>query len=104
MNLVRSMAVEWGPDIRVNAVAPGTIVTQRLPKQPSEDDPSSPFRRRIPLQRRGTTDEIGKGVLFLASDLASYVTGQTLPVDGGWMAAWLFDVPTEASRPSKLAE
>ncbi|WP_185867508.1 SDR family NAD(P)-dependent oxidoreductase [Sphingomonas sp. TF3] len=104
MNLVRSMAVEWGPDIRVNAVAPGTIVTQRLPKQASEDDPASPFRRRIPLQRRGTTDEIGKGVLFLASDLASYVTGQTLPVDGGWMAAWLFDVPTEASRPTKLAE
>ena len=103
MNLVRSMAVEWGPDIRVNAIAPGTIITQRLPKQVSEDDPASPFRRRLPMQRRGTTDEIGKGVLFMASDLASYVTGHTLAVDGGWMAAWMFDVPSEASRPGKLA-
>lgn len=104
MNLVRSMAVEWGPDIRVNAIAPGTIITQRLPKQAAEDDPASPFRRRLPMQRRGTTDEIGKGVLFMASDLASYVTGQTLAVDGGWMAAWMFDVPAEASRPGKLSD
>jgi len=104
MNLVRSMAVEWGPDIRVNAIAPGTIITQRLPKQASEDDPASPFRRRLPMQRRGTTDEIGKAVLFMASDLASYVTGQTLAVDGGWTAAWMFDVPTEASRPGKLSD
>lgn len=104
MNLVRSMAVEWGPDIRINAIAPGTIITQRLPRQDSEDDPASPFRRRLPMQRRGTTDEIGKGVLFMASDLASYVTGQTLAVDGGWMAAWMFDVPSEASRPGRLSD
>jgi len=103
-NLVRSMAVEWGPDIRVNAIAPGTIITQRLPKQASEDDPSSPFRKRLPMQRRGTTDEIGKGVLFMASDLAAYVTGQTLAVDGGWMAAWMLDIPTELSRPRKISD
>ena len=103
INLVRSMAVEWGPDIRVNAIAPGSIITQRLPKKASEDDADSPFRR-IPLQRRGTTDEIGKGVLFLASELSSYVTGQTVPVDGGWTAAWLFEAPSEASRPRKLAD
>lgn len=103
-NLVRSMAAEWGPDIRINAIAPGTIITQRLPRQESEDDPASPFRRRLPMQRRGTTDEIGKGVLFMASDLSSYVTGQTLAVDGGWMAAWMFDVPTEASRPGRLSD
>lgn len=104
INLVRSMAVEWGPGIRINAIAPGSIITQRLPRKESEDDPNSPFRRRIPLQRRGTTDEIGKGVLFLASDLSSYVTGQTVPVDGGWTAAWLFEAPGEASRPRKLAD
>src|SRR5690606_32414009 len=104
MNLLQSLAVEWGPDIRINAIAPGTIITQRLPKQASEDDPASPFRRRLPMQRRGTTDEIGKAVLFMASDLASYVTGQTLAVDGGWTAAWMFDVPTEASRPGKLSD
>jgi NAD(P)-dependent dehydrogenase (short-subunit alcohol dehydrogenase family) len=102
-NLVRSMAVEWGPDIRVNAVAPGTIITQRLPRTESEDDPAGPIRRRIPMQRRGTTDEIGKAVLFLASDLAAYVSGQTLAVDGGWTASWLMDVVAESSRPKPLA-
>ncbi|MDB5721866.1 MAG: hypothetical protein JWP15_2484, partial [Alphaproteobacteria bacterium] len=61
-NLVRSMAVEWGPDIRVNAVAPGTIITQRLPGKESDYDPAGQIRRRIPMQRRGTTDEIGKAV------------------------------------------
>lgn len=105
-NLVRSMAIEWGPDIRVNAVAPGTIITQRLPLLPEQLAPDSPYSTRIPMARRGTTDEIGKAVLFLASDLASYVTSQTLPVDGGWTAGWLFDVKVkkEGNRPGKLAD
>jgi NAD(P)-dependent dehydrogenase (short-subunit alcohol dehydrogenase family) len=86
VNLVRTMAVEWAPhNIRVNAIAPGSIATPRFPETPE-------FRERtrqglIPMKRRGSTDEIGKAALFLLSDLASYVTGHTLPVDGGWMAA-----------------
>ncbi|MDB5722412.1 MAG: 3-oxoacyl-[acyl-carrier protein] reductase, partial [Alphaproteobacteria bacterium] len=84
-------------------VAPGTIITQRLPGKESDYDPAGQIRRRIPMQRRGTTDEIGKAVLFLASDLAAYVSGQTLAVDGGWTAAWLMDFDSEASRPKPLA-
>jgi len=103
-NLVRSMAVEWGGQIRVNAIAPGSIITQRLPKLDSEDHPDSPYQKRIPMKRRGTIEEIGKGVLFMASDLGSYVTGQTLAVDGGWMSAWLFDAPSEGGKPEKLAD
>ena len=92
INLVRSMAVEWAPhDIRVNAVAPGSIITPRIPASPER------VRRTeqglIPARRLGTADEVGKAALFLLSDLASYVTGHTLLVDGGWMAAYLNGVP-----------
>jgi NAD(P)-dependent dehydrogenase (short-subunit alcohol dehydrogenase family) len=88
INLVRSLAVELGPDIRVNAVAPGGIHTVRVQPTPER---IAAIRRRVPLQRLGTTDEIAKAILFLSSDLASFVTGQTLPVDGGWSAAFLLD-------------
>jgi len=86
INLVQSMAVEWAPHaIRVNAVAPGHIVTPRLYDTPARVEW---YRESlIPAKQRGTTDDIGKGVLFLLSDLASYVTGITMPVDGGLMAA-----------------
>lgn len=85
-NLVRTMAVEWGPNIRVNAIAPGAIKTPRLNWT---EESVAVFKDRVGLQRPGETDEIAKAALFLASDLSSYVTGHTLPVDGGWMAEYL---------------
>jgi NAD(P)-dependent dehydrogenase (short-subunit alcohol dehydrogenase family) len=99
INLVRSMAVEWAPyNIRVNALAPGGVVTPRYPDTPEmrDWDPHG----LVPMQRRATCDEIGKVVLFLVSDLASYVTGQTLAVDGGWMAAFLMGMLAPTSRPA----
>jgi len=86
INLVQSMAAEWAEhSIRVNAIAPGHIVTPRLYDTPARVDW---YRTSvIPAKQRGTTDDIGKAALFLLSDLASYVTGVTLPVDGGLMAA-----------------
>lgn len=93
-NLVRTMAVEWGPTIRVNAIAPGAIKTPRLNWT---DEAVAMFKDRVGLQRPGETDEIGKVALFLASDLASYVTGHTIPVDGGWMAEYLIRRPTTKS-------
>jgi NAD(P)-dependent dehydrogenase (short-subunit alcohol dehydrogenase family) len=89
-NLVKTMAVEWGPSIRVNAIAPGAIKTPRLKWT---EEAIASFKDRIGLQRPGETDEIGKVALFLASDLASYVTGLTVPVDGGWMAEYLIRRP-----------
>ncbi|MDP3136061.1 MAG: SDR family NAD(P)-dependent oxidoreductase [Burkholderiaceae bacterium] len=86
VNLVRSLASEWADHgIRINAVAPGSIIT---PRQPASEVWEARTRAGpVPARRRGTTDEIGKAALFLCSDLASFVTGVTLPVDGGWMAA-----------------
>lgn len=92
INLVRSMAVELAPHhIRVNSVAPGSIATPRIPASPERVKRTA--EGLIPFKRLGTTDEVAKAVLFLLSDMASYVTGHTLLVDGGWMSANTIGVP-----------
>ena len=67
--------------IRVNAVAPGCIVTDMTDKIP--ENIKEGMLHSIPLSRLGQTEEVAKAVLFLASDDASYITGQVLNVDGG---------------------
>ena len=89
ISLVQTMAVEWAPHrIRVNAIAPGHIVTPRLYDTPQRAEGYA--NSLLPVRRRGTTDDIGKAALFLSSDLAGYITGTTLDVDGGLLAANLF--------------
>jgi 3-oxoacyl-[acyl-carrier protein] reductase len=78
--LARTMALEWGPlGIRVNAVAPGTI---QVPKNAGSGE-TAHDRAVIPMGRRGRPEDIAGAVLFLLSDLAEWITGQLLPVDGG---------------------
>jgi 3-oxoacyl-[acyl-carrier protein] reductase len=80
-SLTVTMALEWGPrSIRVNGVAPGITRTDRSTHS-AEDE--ARLRVNIPLRRIGDQMDVAKAILFLASDLASYVTGQTLVVDGG---------------------
>jgi NAD(P)-dependent dehydrogenase (short-subunit alcohol dehydrogenase family) len=86
--LTRALAVEWGEyGIRVNAVAPGVIATEgaalMAERHEAAGTRSRSMERPIPLGRRGYPEEIGCAIAFLASDLSSYVTGQTLIVDGG---------------------
>jgi NAD(P)-dependent dehydrogenase (short-subunit alcohol dehydrogenase family) len=89
ISLVQTMAVEWAPHhIRVNAIAPGHIVTPRMFDTPQRADLYA--NSLLPLRHRGTPDDIGRAALFLASDMARYITGTTLDVDGGLLAANLF--------------
>jgi len=90
--MTRDLAVEWASDgIRVNAVLPAQIMTPRMrdwlqdPKY-NADALMKDFLHGIPMNRLGMPDEIASAVLFLASDAASFVTGVTLPVDGGNLA------------------
>jgi NAD(P)-dependent dehydrogenase (short-subunit alcohol dehydrogenase family) len=89
ISLVQTMAVEWAPHrIRVNAIAPGHVVTPRLYDTPQRMELYS--ASLLPMRHRGTPDDIGRAALFLASDMARYITGTTLDVDGGLLAANLF--------------
>ncbi|MEO5640158.1 MAG: glucose 1-dehydrogenase [Sphingomicrobium sp.] len=86
--MTRSLACEWAEHgIRVNAVAPGYIATPGVAalEQSGKRDLSE-IRRRTPLGRLGEPAEIAHAVAFLASQDASYITGSTLSVDGGWAA------------------
>lgn len=77
----RTLAKEVGPrNIRVNAVAPGFILTDMTSKLP--EDMLKQWVANIPLRRGGTPEEIAKVCCFLASDLASYVSGQVITIDG----------------------
>jgi NAD(P)-dependent dehydrogenase (short-subunit alcohol dehydrogenase family) len=83
MSWVRSLAVELGPQkIRVNAVAPGVVWTPRISQFLGEKGRKLQSDN-APLGRVAEPADIASGILFLSSDLASYVTGQTLVVDGG---------------------
>jgi 3-oxoacyl-[acyl-carrier protein] reductase len=85
--LTMALAVEWAPTVRVNAVAPAYVATpmiQELMEGGAVD--ADAIRARTPLRRMATPDEVGRAVLFLASEESSYVTGETLKVDGGWLA------------------
>lgn len=89
ISLVQTMAAEWAPHrIRVNAIAPGHIVTPRMFDTPQRAEMYA--ASLLPMRRRGTADDIGKAALFLVSDMAAYITGTTLDVDGGLLAANLF--------------
>ncbi len=82
--LARNLAYELGPDnIRVNCIAPGLIQTD-MARALWEDDKVMGYVRRItPLRRIGQPDEIAGAAVFLASDASTYITGQSIVIDGG---------------------
>ncbi|GAA2245568.1 SDR family oxidoreductase [Kitasatospora cystarginea] len=88
--LTKHLAVEWAArGIRINAVAPGTIRTERV--RQLADEPGGPeyleaIEKLHPMARLGEPEEVAAAILFLASDDASFITGAVLPVDGGYLA------------------
>jgi 3-oxoacyl-[acyl-carrier protein] reductase len=97
INLARSMAEEWSPHrIRVNVVSAGAIITPRIPHTGEAGE--ARMMARVPMRRRGSVEEIAKALTFFLSDMSSYVTGQTLAVDGGYTAATLFDLSGAGTR------
>lgn len=86
--LTRSLAVGYAAEgIRVNAVAPGWIDTRMSVNAFSDPERSASIRKRLPLNAWGAPVDIAKAVAFLASTDARYITGVTLPVDGGYSIA-----------------
>lgn len=88
LQLTRALAHDLAPDgIRVNAIAPGVIATPMTKVTRETPEAIGRFMAHTPLRRVGEPEELVGPVLFLASDLSTYVTGALLPVDGGYLAA-----------------
>ncbi|HET8559571.1 MAG TPA: SDR family oxidoreductase [Marmoricola sp.] len=82
-SLTRSLAVEWAPKVRVNAVEVGLCRTEQTEDHYGGDESVAVIEQTIPLGRMATPAEVGNVVAFLASDLASYVSGATVECHGG---------------------
>jgi NAD(P)-dependent dehydrogenase (short-subunit alcohol dehydrogenase family) len=87
IQLTRQVAVEYGRDgITCNGVAPGKIVTGTPGDLSQQEATAAYVRSRTPFARFGEPADVAAAVAFLASDEATYISGATLMVDGGWMA------------------
>ena len=87
MGLTRSLANEWADKgVMVNAIAPGYFATNNTAALQADEVRNAEILGRIPAGRWGDPSDIGGAAIFLASDAAIYITGITLPVDGGWLA------------------
>jgi NAD(P)-dependent dehydrogenase (short-subunit alcohol dehydrogenase family) len=85
IGLTKSVALDYAQQgIRVNAVAPGPIGTKRLTAL--TDEQRSPIARAVPMQRVGRPEEVAGAAVWLCSDQASFITGATIPIDGGKLA------------------
>ena len=93
MTLTAQMALEWAPHIRVNAVAPGLIDAGMSTQLGDDPDLRDARARAVPLGRLGEATDVADVALWLASDEARYVTGQTIVVDGGIASSILTTLP-----------
>jgi len=81
--LTRSLGMEWGPKVRVNAIDVGLCRTEQTDDHYGDDERVAAIERTIPLGRMAAPAEVGQVAVFLASDLASYVSGARIACDGG---------------------
>src|SRR5215212_301965 len=86
VGFTRTLAREVGPDnINVNAIDPGAFPTDAEKIPPDQEGYNRWVLEQQSIKRRGTPEDIGNLVAFLASDASSFITGQTIGIDGGWM-------------------
>jgi len=82
--VIRVLAMEWGPDARVNGISPGPIAdTEGMARLAPDPSARASHEARIPMKRWGEVDEIAEAAVFLSSEAAQYITGIILDVDGG---------------------
>jgi len=86
VGLTKSLALDWAPGVRVNCLAPGYVATDLTEEVRADEQLRRSIEERTPLERFADPCEIAAPAVFLASEMASYVTGATLAVDGGWTA------------------
>jgi 3-oxoacyl-[acyl-carrier protein] reductase len=92
VNFTRTLALELAPHkVRVNCIAPDAVPSEGLAKRFPQLAHDEAYRHHVPLARAGKPEEVARVALFLASELSSFVTGATIPVEGGMLAAagWL---------------
>jgi len=101
-SLTATLAVEWAPKVRVNSVVAGMVLTEQSQLHYGDDEGVAAVGRTVPLGRMARPEEIGNCVAFLASPLASYVSGSTLTAHGGGEApAFLSAANSEHPKESQ---
>jgi NAD(P)-dependent dehydrogenase (short-subunit alcohol dehydrogenase family) len=96
VSLAKSLSGEWAPyGVRFNVVAPGGVVTPRIPITDPEKERIK--MEMVPMRRRGEVQDIANALVFLLSDMAAYITGHTLAVDGGYSATGPMDYARHAT-------
>lgn len=93
LNLTQSLAQEWGPDgVRINAIIVGLMQTETSEETYGDEEAQAAVARSLPLQRMGTGFDVAGAVLWLCSDLSSWVSGARINVDGGGERPYFLDL------------
>ena len=98
LNATVSLAQEWGPDIRVNAIVAGLVKTEASADHYGGEAGIAALEKKLPMKRMGTPDDIASACLYLASDMAAYVSGASLEVYGGGEPPSFLSIVGDANR------